>query len=259
MLTIRDLTLAYNGHNVLEDISLELPAGQVLGLIGPNGAGKTSLIRAISGVLPVKQGRIEVGGQNLGDLSELQRARRIAVVPQSASLPPAFSVAECVALGRTPHLNWLGQLGAADEAQVQRALAATETEAIAERRVGQLSGGEQQRVLLARALAQDCPILLLDEPTAHLDLHHQAAILELVRRMAAEQDLAVLVAIHDLNLAAMYADRLALLVGGRLRVAGPPAEVLTEEHLAAAYATPLRIRQENGEYWVQLRRDPPQK
>jgi iron complex transport system ATP-binding protein len=200
-----------------------------------------------------------VNGQDLATLNELQRARRIAVVPQSASLPPAFTVADCVALGRTPHLNWLGQLGAADEAQVQRALAATEIVALAERRVGQLSGGEQQRVLLARALAQDCPILLLDEPTAHLDLHHQAAILELVRSMAAEQDLAVLVAIHDLNLAAMYADRLALLVGGRLRVAGVPAEVLTEAHLAAAYDTPLRIRQENGEYWVQLRRNSPKK
>ncbi len=259
MLSVQSLTLSYNGHNVLADISLELPAGQVLGLIGPNGAGKTSIIRAVSGVLPAKAGRIAVDGQELATLSELQRARCIAVVPQSASLPPAFTVAECVALGRTPHLNWLGQLGAEDQAQVQRALAATETEAIAARRVGQLSGGEQQRVLLARALAQDCPILLLDEPTAHLDLHHQAAILELVRRMAAEQDLAVLVAIHDLNLAAMYADRLALLVGGRLRALGNPAEVLTEPHLAAAYDTPLRIRQEDGEFWVQLRRDPPRK
>ncbi|MCW5875252.1 MAG: heme ABC transporter ATP-binding protein [Anaerolineales bacterium] len=256
MLQARDLSVAYGDKTVLHQVGLRLRPGEILGLIGPNGSGKTSLIRALSGVLRPSSGRVLVGKVDLASLPEAQRARQIAVVPQSAELPSSFTVLQCVALGRTPHLNWLGRPGPADEAKVQAALRAAEIEALADRRTGELSGGEKQRVLLARALAQDCPFLLLDEPTAHLDLHHQVGSLELLRRMVAERKLAVLVAMHDLNLASIYADRLMLLVEGRIRAEGAPAAVLTRETLQTAYQVPLQVRAnpKHGSPWVVLER-----
>lgn len=254
MLEISNLELHYGTARVLAGLNLQLQPGEVLGLIGPNGAGKSSLIRALSGVLKPTAGKVQVDGKDLLSLSEAERARLISVVPQSTQLPPAFTVYECVALGRTPHLNWLGSLGAGDTAKIDWAMQITECDALKNRRAGQLSGGEQQRVLLARALAQDCPILLLDEPTAHLDLHHQVAILNVVRQLAKERQLAVLVALHDLNLASLFAQRLALLVDGRLQALGSPQEVLTEETLQEAYAVSTRIltNPESGQPWVVL-------
>lgn len=256
MIDIRAVRAAYGAIGVLQEVSLELARGEVLGLIGPNGSGKTSLIRAISGVLKIKTGNILIDERDIHLLTDTERARLIAVVPQSAQLPPAFTVFECVSLGRTPHLSWLGKMGPRDEAHVEYALKASETFELKDRRVGELSGGEQQRVLLARAIAQDCPILLLDEPTAHLDLHHQVALLELVRRLAHEQNLAVLVAMHDLNHAALYADRLALLVDGRVRATGTPGEVLTVDLLQNVYQVTLQVHPhpENGAPWVVLQR-----
>lgn len=244
MLIVKDLVGGYSGDTVLHDLRLELQSGEVLALIGPNGSGKTSLLRAISGLLPRQRGEVRFHSTSLLSLSPRQRARQLAVVPQAAHLPPAFTVWETVSLGRTPHLNWLGQLGPKDEERIHWALEVTELTPLREHRVGELSGGEQQRVLLGRALAQDCPILLLDEPTAHLDLHHQVAFLTLIRRMAAENRLGVLIALHDLNLAALYADRLILLVNGRALASGSPSEVLTESHLQNAYQVPVRVQQD---------------
>ena len=241
LLQVHAREAGYAGKTVLQDVRMELPAGRVLGLIGPNGSGKTSLIRAISGVLPEVRGEIRLGQEDLLALPARERARHLAVVPQAAILPPAFSVWELVALGRTPHLNWLGQLGEHDIERIAWALEATQLSDLQNQRLGELSGGEQQRVLLARALAQECPVLLLDEPTAHLDLQHQASFLELVRRMAAEEQLAVLIALHDLNLAARYADKLVLLVEGRVQAAGTPKQVLTAKHLRAAYRVPVSV------------------
>ncbi|MCL5429259.1 MAG: heme ABC transporter ATP-binding protein [Chloroflexi bacterium] len=256
MLSAKSLHLAYGGKVVLRSEDLKLDRGELLGLIGPNGSGKTSLIRSFSGVLKPISGSIHLDNKNLVEFSEQERARQIAVVPQSAQLPPAFTVFECVALGRTPHLNWLGRLGPRDLEQIQKAMQSSEVSHLSDRRMGELSGGEQQRVLLARALAQDCPILLLDEPTAHLDLHHQVSLLSLVSRMAHKQNLAVLVAMHDLNLAALYADRLVLLVDGRIRASGTPAEVLTTETLQSAYQIPLHVHPnpQHGTPWVVLQR-----
>lgn len=254
MLNIENLSLAYGGVPVLSDFSLQLQPGEVLGLIGPNGAGKSSLIRALSGVLAPRSGRISFNGQNLLAMPEAPRARLVSVVPQSTQLPPAFTVYECVALGRTPHLNWLGSLRVEDKAKIEWAMQVTESVALKNRRAGELSGGEQQRVLLARALAQDCPVLLLDEPTAHLDLHHQVAILNVVRSLASERELAVLVALHDLNLASLFARRLALLVDGRLQAEGAPQDVLTQQVLQRAYSVSTRILPdpETGQPWVVL-------
>ena len=241
MLKIENLSVSYGARRVLRAVSLDLQAGEVLALIGPNGAGKSTLVRAASGVIPVQAGRVGVNGDDLLALSAMRRARYLAVVPQATSLPPAFTAWETVLLGRTPYLNFLGQVSTKDEEIARQALQKVDAFDLAERRVGELSGGEQQRVLLARALAQSTPILLLDEPTVHLDLQHQVALMEIVRSLAHNDNLAVLIALHDLNLAARYADRVALLVAGEIKAAGTPRQVLTPEIISKAYNLPVQV------------------
>jgi cobalamin transport system ATP-binding protein len=243
MLEILSLSVGYGSRLVLHEITLHVQSGEIVALIGPNGAGKTTLIRAISGVVRPQSGSLRAGGANLAELSPAQRARRLAVVPQARNLPDPFTVWQTVLLGRTPYLGWLGQTTDRDRQRVHWALERTETLELAGRRIGELSGGEQQRVLLARALAQETLILLLDEPTAHLDLHHQTALLDLVYALTRENHLTVLMALHDLNLAALYADRVALLVDGHLQAMGTPAEVLTADRLSQAYRLPLHVIQ----------------
>ncbi len=241
MLKIRDLTVSYGRRGVLHDISLEVARGEVLALIGPNGAGKSTLIRAASGVIPIEAGQIRTNGDDFGSLPPMERARYMATVPQAIQLPPAYTVWETVLMGRTPYLGFLGQTSQADEELARRSLERVDAWGLAERRVGTLSGGEAQRVLLARALTQSTPILLLDEPTAHLDLQYQVSLLELVRDLAHTEELAVLIALHDLNLAARAADRIALMVAGRLRAIGTPAEVLRPELITQAYGWPVQV------------------
>ncbi len=241
MLKVESLCVNYGARSILRKIDLDLPAGKVLALIGPNGTGKSTLIRTVSGVIPACSGKIWVGGQALDTLNTAQRARLLAVVPQARNLPPAFTVWDTVMLGRTPHLNWLGQTSAQDETRARQAMQRTDTLCLADRRVGELSGGEQQRVLLARALAQSAPLLILDEPTAHLDLQYQVSLLELVRDLAQQDGYAVLIALHDLNLVARYADWVALLVQGEVQAQGQPSEVLNSEQLSKAYHTPLQV------------------
>jgi cobalamin transport system ATP-binding protein len=241
MLTVENLSVSYGPRRVLHDVSLEVTAGQVLALIGPNGAGKSTLVRAASGVIPVEKGSLRADGQDLLALSPMRRARHLAVVPQAVTLPPAFTAWETVLLGRTPYLNFLGQVSARDEEIARSALERVDALNLAERRVGELSGGEQQRVLLARALAQSTPILLMDEPTSHLDLQHQVALMEMASSLAHSDGLSVLVALHDLNLAARYADRLALLVSGRIAAQGSASHVLTPQAIALAYGLQVEV------------------
>src|SRR5690349_15824635 len=210
MLKIQNLSVSYGSRRVLHDVSIDVQSGEVLALIGPNGAGKSTLIRAVSGVIPLAGGHVRTNGDDFARLSTLQRARYIATVPQAVSLPPAYTVWETVLFGRTPYLGFLGQPSKKDEEIARHALSRVSALPFAERRVGELSGGEQQRVLLARALCQSTPILLLDEPTAHLDLQYQVGILEIIHELAHRDHLAVLIALHDLNLAAHFADRVVL-------------------------------------------------
>ena len=241
MLKIESLSVSYGPRQVLHNVSLNVLSGEVLALIGPNGAGKSTLVRAASGIIPVQSGKVEINGDDLLSLPAMKRARHLAVVPQAASLPPAFTVWETVLLGRTPYLNFLGQVSARDEEIARSALQKVDALDLIDRRVGELSGGEQQRVLLARALAQSTPILLLDEPTVHLDLQHQVGLMEIVRTLAHADNLAVLIALHDLNLAARYADRVALLAAGEVKAAGTAWQVLTPEIISTTYHLPVQV------------------
>ena len=241
MLRIENLSVPYGSRHVLDNVSLEVNSGEVLALIGPNGAGKSTLVRAVSGVVPAQSGKVRTNGDDLLSMPPMQRARFLSVVPQVVYMPPAFTVWETVLMGRTPYLNFLGQVSVKDEEIVRTALQKVDALELAERRVGELSGGEQQRVLLARALAQSTPILLLDEPTTNLDLHYQISFMEIVRALAHADGLAILIALHDLNLAARYADRVALLVSGEIKAAGTPRQVLTPELISAAYHLPVKV------------------
>jgi iron complex transport system ATP-binding protein len=186
-------------------------------------------------------GQIHTNGEDLAALSTIQRAKSIATVPQAVALPPAYTVWETVLFGRTPHLGFLGQPSQKDEEIARQSLQRVSALPFIDRRVGELSGGEQQRILLARALCQSTPILLLDEPTAHLDLQYQVGILELVHELAHRDHLAVLVALHDLNLAAHYADRIALMVAGNIKAMGAPKDVLQADLIQEAYCLPVKV------------------
>jgi iron complex transport system ATP-binding protein len=241
MLEIESISVNYGTRKALREVSLEVKPGETLALIGPNGAGKTSLVRAASGVMKAQSGSVRVDGKDIQRLTPAERARQIAVVPQARNLPEGFSAWQTAMLGRTPYLAWLGHPGPKDSERVHWALECTGALEMAERPVSELSGGEQQRVLLARALAQDTPIMLLDEPTTHLDLRHQSGLLSLVQKLAHERGMAVLMALHDLNLAALYADRVALLVGGKIQAVGTPLEVLTRQRLTEAFGVPVEV------------------
>jgi len=241
MLKLSSLSVAYYDQDVIQEITFEIRSGEILALVGPNGAGKSTLIRAVSGVIPVKSGEVWMDGKELIKLGIMDRARHLAVVPQARELPGAYTVYQTVLMGRTPYLGWLGHANQKDHAIVRLAMERTHTQQLAERHVSDLSGGEQQRVLLARALAQDAPILLLDEPTTHLDLQHQSNLLNLIRELCQGGELTVLMVLHDLNLAGLYADRVALLNNGRILAIGNPGEVLTTENLTAVYQVPVNV------------------
>ena len=240
-LEIIELSVRYGEKKALSRITLAVEPGQILAIIGPNGAGKSTLIRAISGVIPIHTGQVKYGTQNLLSFNHAARARILGVVPQARQLGGAFTVEQTVMLGRTAYMNWLGNVKDEDIEAVQWAMEQTSISQLAHRRNAELSGGEQQRVLLARTLAQKTPILLLDEPTNHLDLKHQINFLSLVLDLARRESLAVLMAMHDLNQVSTYADRVTLLVDGTIFAFGAPRDVLTVENVVSAYQTQVEI------------------
>ena len=241
MLRIDSLTIYYGTARVVDAVSLEVAPGQVVALIGPNGAGKTSLVRGISGVTEIASGTVRFEDADLTHLDPPQRARIMAVVPQVSYVGGAFTVEQVVMMGRTAYMSWLGKPSQADHEIVRQAMENTSTTELAGRRIAELSGGEQQRVMLARALAQSTPLLVLDEPTNHLDLQHQGTILSLVKDQAEKSNLAVLMVLHDLNLVSLFADKAALMVDSRLTAFGSPQDVLTHERISAAYGTTVDV------------------
>ncbi len=211
---------------VLRDLSLVVGQGEMVALLGPNGSGKTTLLRAIAGTLAADAGRIDLFGRDLAEWTRARLARRVAVLPQSLVLPEGFRVAELVEMGRAPHATrWFGS-SAEDARAVERALTDADAIDLAERRADELSGGERQRVLVAMALAQEPELLLLDEPTLHLDIAHQATLLGTVDHLRHRRGLTVLAVLHDLNLAMAHAPRVAVLGGGRIVADGKPGAVL---------------------------------
>jgi iron complex transport system ATP-binding protein len=235
-LELRHVAATYgSGPDVLHGTDLLVEPGEMVALIGPNGAGKSTLVRVAAGVLQPTGGQALIDGQDLAALSPKERARRIAVVPQEGPLPSGLLVREMVALGRTPYVRVFFGPTAADRRAVDWAIGVAGVTGLSDRFVDELSGGERQRVILARALAQEPVLLLLDEPTANLDLHHQVAMLELVRGLTRERGLAVVAAVHDLQLAALYCDRVVLLNQGRILSQGSPEAVLTAPLLLEAF------------------------
>jgi iron complex transport system ATP-binding protein len=240
-LVISDLSVKYGLIKALSNITLEVEPGEIVALVGPNGAGKSSLIRAISGVLPINTGDVHFGEHKISALSYAARARILGVVPQARQLGGAFTVHQTVMLGRTAYMGWLGKARAEDLAAVKWAMEQTSVLKLAHRKNAELSGGEQQRVLLARALAQQTPVLLLDEPTNHLDLQYQISFLKLLRELTRQENLTVLMAMHDLNQVSTYADRVVFLVDGEILALGEPEDVLTVENIISAYNIPVEI------------------
>jgi iron complex transport system ATP-binding protein len=237
---LEHVSIKRGGVEVVHDLSLQLERGSWLGLIGPNGAGKSSALLAIAGLLRAS-GRIAVLGDDLGDMDRRELARRVALVPQSPVVPPLATVTDYVLLGRTPHTGPLGREGAADHAAVAEVLERLDLVQLAGRSLSTLSGGELQRAVLARALAQGAQLLLLDEPTSALDIGHQQDVLELVATQQATSGLTVVSAMHDLTLAGQYADHMLLLSSGRAVATGTPAEVLREDTIAEHYNARVRL------------------
>jgi iron complex transport system ATP-binding protein len=251
---IQDLRVTLGGAPILHGVDLAVAAGEWVTVIGPNGAGKSTLLRAVGGLLPFT-GSISLFGTPIARLRRRERARVVATVVQAPIVPPGMDVLDYVLLGRTPYIRPLGRESAADLDAVHDVLRRLDLTAFASRPLPTLSGGELQRVFLARALAQGATLLLLDEPTSALDIGHQQEVLELVDQLRRDHRLTVVATMHDLSIAGEYADRLVLLAGGRLVAAGPPREVLTEELLATHYRARVRVIDgEQGPLVVPVRR-----
>jgi iron complex transport system ATP-binding protein len=239
-IALEHVTVVLGARPVVDRIDLEVAEGEWLALIGPNGAGKTTLLRAIARLVRFS-GSIALDGRDARGMHRTELSRLLAVVPQDPSTPPWMTVAEYVLLGRTPHLGRLAKEGRRDREAAADALARLGLLEYRDRKLGTLSGGERQRVVVARALAQEARIVLLDEPTASLDIGHQQQALELLDALRAESGLTLVAAMHDLTLAAQYADRMVMLDVGRIVADGPPREVLTEALIGRHYDAAIRV------------------
>ena len=239
----QDLSYEIEGNLLLDGVTMHADRGQLVGLIGPNGAGKSTLLRTISGILRNRDGSVKLDGTDIRDLSTREVATTLALVPQIAPYTYGFTSIELVLMGRYPHLGRFQIEGREDDRIAREAMRLTEIEEFADRTLDTLSGGERQRVFVARALAQQPSILLMDEPTANLDVLHQLKVLDLVRQLV-DDGLTAVAAIHDLNMAARYSDRLVLLSGGQVLAEGSPDEVLTPETIESAFGVKSAVYQD---------------
>ncbi|RKY85183.1 ABC transporter [candidate division KSB1 bacterium] len=240
-LNIIGITFFYDSVKALDDITFEVNEGEVLGVIGPNGSGKTTLLRCINMALKPKVGTVFIDGENILELDRKDIAKKIAVVPQNSTIRFPFTLFDIVLMGRTPHLGRLDRETPEDIEIAKKAMKITKTLHLADRLIDEVSGGERQRVIIARALTQEPKILLLDEPTLHLDINHQLEILELIKKLARKNKLIVILTSHDLNLASRYCDRLVLLNTGRIYSIGKPQNVLTRDNIKEVYNIEVEI------------------
>jgi iron complex transport system ATP-binding protein len=238
-LAARDVSISLDGTPIVHGVSWSVRSGGWLALIGPNGAGKTTLLRATAGLIPYG-GRVQLDGTELRSVAN--RARIIAYVPQEPELPPDMPVGDYVLLGRTPYISYLGGPGRHDRDAAHRAIDRLDLASFAERKLGTLSGGERKRAVLARALAQEPAVLLLDEPTSSLDIGHQQQVLELVDDLRTSGGMTVLSTLHDLTTAGQYADQLVLMHQGRIEASGSAAEVLTRDRIERIYEARVVVR-----------------
>jgi iron complex transport system ATP-binding protein len=230
------------GHNpFLRNIDMFVMEGEMIGIVGPNGAGKTTLLNLLSGTLSPERGSVLVYGENLTTFRPRERSRRVAVVPQNSATPSGFTALEVVVMGRNPHLSLFQWEGPEDLAICRRMMEFTGTWEFADRPLLSLSGGEKQRVFIARALVQEAPVLLLDEPTAHLDIGYQSIVMDIVSNIIVEAKVTVVAAMHDLSLAAQYCDRLILLNQGTIIAKGSPKEVLTTSMVSAVFGASVAL------------------
>ncbi len=240
MIALEHLGVSFGEKVVLDDVSLAVSPGEWVAIIGPNGAGKTTLLRAIAQLQP-HSGTVAVAGRSMRSLSHRERARLVAYLPQSPELPENMTVEEYVLLGRTPHIGYFASESRTDLTRSAEAIDLLQLAAMARRRLSTLSGGELQRVLLARVLAQEAPVLLLDEPTSALDLGRRVDALDLLEKVRSDRDLTILAAIHDLTLAAEFATRVVLLSGTGIVASGDPRDVFNEATLSASFGGAVRV------------------
>jgi len=246
-ITIKGLKFSYNGSNILDDLDLEIEDSEVLGLVGPNGSGKTTLIKCIDRILKPR-GSILLDGREMEDMRRKEIAKRLGYVPQSGPAPLATTVFDTVLMGRRPQISW--RVSDGDIKKVSDTLEQLDLQGLAMRDFSQLSGGQKQKVLIARALCQEPAVLLLDEPTSNLDMRHQLEVLEIITTLVKEKRISVVMALHDLNLAAMFADKLAILKDGKIYAAGKPADLLTAWNIRDVYGVEAMVMDNMGRPYI---------
>lgn len=238
-LHVKDVVFGYTGTNILKDICLEIRASSLVSIVGPNGAGKSTLLKCIDRILNVKTGKITVDSKDIKQMGRLEVAKNLAYVPQSSNRVFPTTVFETVMMGRRPHLNWFDSKK--DEEKVWEVLEMLGIEDLALSIFNELSGGQQQKVLIARALVQETGVILLDEPTSNLDIWHQLDVMETVRKLVREKQVTAIMAVHDLNLASRYSESIIMMQQGKIIAAGSPGAVLTSENIAEVYGVEARI------------------
>ena len=244
MLHVRDLTVSYGAATIIDGLVLDVPRGGVTTIVGPNGCGKSTLLRAVAGLIPRERGEVVLDGRNSAEMKRREIARTLAVLPQTPVAPDGLTVRDLVGRGRHPHQTWLRQTSGNDRAMVDEVMELTQVAGFAERPLERLSGGQRQRAWIAMVLAQDTPLVLLDEPTTYLDLSHSVELLALIRRLADDMGRTVVMVLHDLNLAARFSDQLVVMKGGEVQAAGTPAEVVSEQLLADVFSLPAVVAED---------------
>ncbi len=250
-ITISDLSFSYRSRKILDDLNLEIRCSEVLGLVGPNGSGKTTLLKCIDRILKPK-GSLLLDGREIEEMSRQEIARFIGYVPQSSTSSNSATVFDTVLMGRRPYMSW--QVGESDLDKVAEIIDLLDLEDLAMKDFNELSGGQKQKVLIARAICQEPQVLLLDEPTSNLDMKHQLEVLEIVRDLVKEKGISAVMAIHDLNLAARFGDKLAVLLDGSIYAAGDPRSLLNKELIRTVYGVEaLVVKDLDKPYIVPLR------
>ena len=244
-LKVKDVEFSYTSVPVLSDVCLELAQSEMLGVVGPNGAGKSTLIRCIDRILKPLRGTILLDGEDIQHMSMMETARKFGYIPQSASQVFPATVFDTVLMGRSPHIGW--RSSKKDNEKVLDVLQMLNIEDLAMRDINEISGGQQQRVFIARALAQEPGTLLLDEPTSNLDIQHQLEVMEIIKDLVVKKGISTIMAVHDLNLASRYTDRVIIMKGGRIFAAGTPPDVLTPENIRSVYGVEVEVINRNGE------------